>query len=172
MRWLTDAMATVASETFTSTSAPIQYAAVAAFKENPEIDRYVEKCRNVLATLADEITGQLQKTAVDVLPAQGGFYIFPDFSSYRTKLAEKNILNSAQLCDGILQDTGVAILPGSDFGRDPEELTARLAFVDFDGGKALQQYPEDGVLNREYLLNCCGRTVEAVERLVNWLDAL
>lgn len=172
MRWLTDAMATVASETFTSTSAPIQYAAVAAFRENPEIDRYVEKCRTVLAALADEITGLLQRTAVDVLPAQGGFYIFPDFSGYRIKLEERNILNSAQLCDALLQDTGVAILPGSDFGRNPGELTARLAFVDFDGGLALQQYPEDGVLNREYLLRCCGRTVEAVERLVGWLEAL
>ena len=172
MRWLTDAMATVASETFTSTSAPIQYAAVAAFQENPEIDTYVEKCRKVLTALADEVAEQLWKTDVDVLPAQGGFYIFPDFSLYRNKLEERGILTSSQLCDALLHDTGVAILPGSDFGRTPGELTARLAFVDFDGGLALQQYPENGELDREYLVRCCGRTVEAVERLAGWLGAL
>lgn len=172
MRWLTDAMATVASETFTSTSAPIQYAAVTAFQENREIDSYVEKCRNVLAALAGEVTGQLQKTDVDVLPAQGGFYIFPDFSGYRSKLEQRHIYTSAQFCDALLQETGVAILPGSDFGRDPGELTARMAFVDFDGSLALREYPENNVLDRNYLLHCCGRTVEAVERLVGWLNAL
>lgn len=172
MRWLTDAMATVASETFTSTSAPIQYAAVAAFRENPEIDIYVEKCRKVLKALADEVMDQLHKTDVDVLPAQGGFYIFPDFSLYREKLEQRGIVTSSQLCDALLYDTGVAILPGSDFGRAPSELTARLAFVDFDGGVALRDYPGNGDLNREYLLRCCGRTVEAVEHLVSWLDGL
>ena len=37
LSWLADAMAAVASETFTSTSAPIQYAAVRAFEDRPEM---------------------------------------------------------------------------------------------------------------------------------------
>ena len=34
-------------------------------------------------------------------------------------------------------DSGVALLPGSAFGMAETSLTARLAFVDFDGNKAL-----------------------------------
>ena len=37
----------------------------------------------------------------------------------------------------LLEETGVAILPGSAFGRPETELTARMAYVDFDGAKML-----------------------------------
>ena len=40
LRWLLDGMAAVASETFTSTCAPIQYAAVRAFQEDDSLDEY------------------------------------------------------------------------------------------------------------------------------------
>ncbi|MFN2353612.1 MAG: pyridoxal phosphate-dependent aminotransferase [Desulfopila sp.] len=172
MRWITDAMATVASETFTSTSAPIQYAAVAAFQDNPEIDSYVEKCRAILAALGGAVCTMLQKTEVEVLPAQGGFYVFPDFSNYAERLEKKSIFTSSQLCDTLLQETGVAILPGSDFGRSHHDLTARLAFVDFDGAEALRNYPADGRLDMDYLQRYCGKTVDAVDKIAGWLEAL
>ena len=172
MRWLTDAMATVASETFTSTSAPIQYAAIAAFQKNNIIDRYVVRCRNVLAALSQSIYQKLLKSDIDVLPAQGGFYVFPDFHGYRNKLHERQIFTSSELCDALLQDTGVAILPGSDFGRSPTELTARLAFVDFDGSQALANYPDDNRLDQNYLENNCGKTMQAVDLIVDWLESL
>ena len=42
------------------------------------------------------------------------------------------------MCRRLLEDTGVAILPGGDFGCSPEELTARLAYVDFNGKAAIE----------------------------------
>ena len=33
----------------------------------------------------------------------------------------------------VLNDTGVAFLPGSAFGMDPAEMYVRLAYVNFDG---------------------------------------
>ncbi|MFW5710084.1 MAG: pyridoxal phosphate-dependent aminotransferase, partial [Bacteroidota bacterium] len=41
LHWLRDAMAIVASETFTATSAPIQYAAITAFEGGDDIDEYL-----------------------------------------------------------------------------------------------------------------------------------
>lgn len=172
MRWITDAMATVASETFTSTSAPIQYAAVAAFRPDPQIDEYVVKCRRILAAVGEAVYTRLADTEIDVLPAQGGFYVFPDFGRYAERLKKRNIRTSKELCDTLLQETGVAILPGSDFGRDAAELTARLAFVDFDGGEALANYPGDGGLDEAYLQRYCGKTLAAVDRIAAWLQAL
>lgn len=172
MRWITDAMATVASETFTSTSAPIQYAAVAAFEENQDINRYIRMCRDILGALAAEVHRRLSVTKVDVLPAQGGFYIFPDFHRYRKRLHEQKIFSSTELCDALLRDTGVAILPGVDFGRKPTELTARLAFVDFDGSEALDSYPEDANIDRIFLEKYCTKTITAIDLLVDWLNGL
>ena len=52
LRWLLDAATIVASETFfTSTSAPIQYAAVEAFQPNPIIDQYLHDARRILRVI-------------------------------------------------------------------------------------------------------------------------
>jgi hypothetical protein len=62
------------------------------------------------------------------------------------------------------------VLPGSDFGRDPSELTARIAYIDFDGKKALTHYPHDGQLHPDFIKQYCGKTLEAVQRLANWIS--
>ncbi len=39
----------------------------------------------------------------------------------------------------MLEEAGVAMLPGIDFGHQPDELVARMAYVDFDGRLVLEQ---------------------------------
>lgn len=173
--WLLNAMASVASETFTSTCAPIQYAAVEAFKDNPEMDEYLHITRKILRILAKYLMGRLEKMNVSAPFPQGAFYIFPDFSYYRQKLSEKGILTSVELCNKLLTDTGVAILPGADFGRPPEELTARLAYVDFDGSEAIRGAKSAGIennLGEEYILKYCPRLAEGFDKLEKWLNDL
>lgn len=80
---------------------------------------------------------QLQKMDVEVQLPEGGFYIFPSFARHRKALSDRGLTTDALLCSRLLQDTGVAILPGSCFGRRPDELFVRLAFVDFKGEIAL-----------------------------------
>lgn len=172
MRWLLEAIAVAASETFTSTSAPIQYAAVRAFTADETIDDYLERCRLVLRSLGRALARMLREAGVEVLQPEGGFYLFPDFARMRDALASRGILTSTELCDRLLEETGVATLPGSDFGRPPSELTARLAYVDFDGGAALDataDEPANGVLETAFLKRYCGPTVTAVERLCEWI---
>jgi len=45
----------------------------------------------------------------------------------------KKFNTSSEMCDNILKETGVALLPGSDFGFDKNQMLARLSFTDFDG---------------------------------------
>ena len=167
--WLSDAMATVASETFTSTSAPIQYAAMSAFTPNTEIDTYVKQCRTILSVLSTTVMELLGVLDIKVHNPQGGFYVFPDFEPYRDRLSRERITTSKELCSRLLADTGVAVLPGVDFGRPAEELSVRLAFVDFDGSEALANYPEDEVIDRAFVGGHCAKTIEAVRRLVDWV---
>jgi aspartate/methionine/tyrosine aminotransferase len=105
----------------------------------------------------------------------GGFYLFPNFEPYREKLAAKNICSSTQLCHAILQDTGVAMLPGSDFGCKPEILTTRIAYVDFDGEKAIAEsikHAGENLPDITFVNNNCPNLVKAFERLGNWLADL
>lgn len=175
LRWLQDAMAIVASETFTSTSAPIQYAAITAFQDHPAIDEYLYHSRRVLKALGNHIYTRLKQKKVTLPSPKGGFYLIPNFSFYKNKLAEKGILTSVELCEALLKDTGIAILPGMDFGRQPEELTCRMAYVDFDGEKILEEsmkVKKEVQLDNNFLKSYCPKMIEAIDKLEDWLDNL
>ncbi len=172
LRWLLDAMAAVASETYTSTSAPIQFAAVRAYEGGEEIELYLTRCRRILEALGAWIAKKLSEAGVDVAVPQGAFYLFPDFSPLAPALHDRGLTTSPKLCRGLLDETGVAVLAGTHFGRPPEELTARLAYVDFDGGAALDavaSLPESEPVPEKFLGEHAGRVVDAVERLCGWL---
>lgn len=172
LRWLRDALACAASETFTSTSAPIQYAAVRAFAGGLRIERYLALARRILAGLGYTIADRLRAAGVLVERPQGAFYLFPDFTPFAESLRARGIRDSGQFCARLLDETGVAILPGSEFGRPREEFTARLAFVDFDGARALaaaERTPDNEPVDQAFLEANCESMLEAVDRLISFV---
>ena len=170
--WLQKALAIAASETFTSTSAPIQYAAVKAFEGGEDIETYLINSRKILKTLSKFCTNQLHGMQVDMQQPNGAFYLFPDFENHREGLAKKGIHTSYDLCTQILNETGVAMLPGSDFGCKKEDLTCRMAYVDFDGNKALQYMETADDISPSFVPDCCSNIHQAFERLGNWFAHL
>jgi aspartate aminotransferase len=174
MRWLFESMVTIATETFTSTSAPIQYAAVAAFQDGPEITKYLGHAQGILCSLGQYLSRRLQEGGFDVFQPDGAFYLFPDFSSRAEHLARKGIHTSTDFCQRLLDETGVAILPGANFGRPAAELTARLSYVDFDGSAALaaaSSLPPAALMDESFLRDYCGKVLQAVELLIEWVDS-
>lgn len=172
LRWLLDAMAIVASETFTSTSTPIQYAAVSAFQPNPLIDDYLYDARRILRIIGRTLYQRLQRMHVYAPRPQGGFYLFPSFHYYRENLLKRGVHNSQELCSQLLEDTGVALLPSFDFGRPSEELTARLSYVDFDGEQALHCATTDYTdknLDFKFIERCAPKMLEAMDKIEEWL---
>jgi aspartate aminotransferase len=174
LKWLLDAMAIVASETFTATSAPIQFASVTAFRGSPAIDQYLNTSRKILKTIARVLSEKLYALQVTYPKPEGAFYLFPDFEVYREKLKRKGIYTSVEFCEQLLEDTGIAMLPGSDFGRQPEELTTRIAYVDFNGTHALEKASTYGntPLDTSFVTKNCGRLIRAFDKLENWLAEL
>jgi aspartate aminotransferase len=172
MYWLLESMAAVASETYTSVCTPVQYAAVRAFRGGVTIERYLWHVRRILAALAERCVCILREAGVMVHPPVGAFYLFLDFSPLSTRLAVHGITDSYALCERLLEETGVAILPGAEFDRPPEELTARLAYVDFDGAKALtasETIPLDQQLPDTFVETWCGNVLKAVELIAEWV---
>jgi aspartate aminotransferase len=172
LSWLLDSMAVVASETFTSTSAPIQHAAVRAFRGGTEIEEYLHHARRILSRLGRYAWTRLSKAGAVVPEPKGAFYVFPDLSPLRERFAARGIRTGPQLCEALLDETGVAVLPGSAFGRPLEELSFRLAYVDFDGARALVAAREMGSraeLTDAFLRNYCHNVVQGVDRIVVWV---
>jgi len=171
LHWLVEAMAAVASETYTSVCAPLQYAAIQAFLCGSEIENYLWHARKILSKLGNETVRILREGNILVNDPTGAFYLFLDFSKRKENLFRRGITNSKILCDRLLEDCGVAILPGTDFNRPEEELFARLSYVDFDGAKALAAsytIPLHEPLPEDFLMKYCSNIIEASNRIVDW----
>ncbi len=173
--WLRDALAVIASETFSAVSAPIQYAAITAFNGNAEIDCYVSNSRKIMQAILQYTAEVLKAGAIDCAQAEGGFYVMADFSRYRMELQKNNICNGRQLCARLLNDTGIAALPGCDFGLDAEALVVRLAMVDFDGKAALiaceNDYKDDAI-DTAFMKSHMSKTWLAPKTMVEWIKSM
>jgi aspartate aminotransferase len=168
LEWLCGAMAAIASETFTSVSAPIQYAAIEAFRGSPEIERYLELCRAILRVLGSHSATVLREAGCRLPAVDGAFYLFPDFGALAPRLEARGINGSQGLAEGLLQDTGVATLPASVFGRPAAELTLRLSYVNFNGEQALAAAEAGESIDEAFIRRHCPDTVEAIQRMAEW----
>ena len=174
LEWLMRSMAAVASETYTAVCAPIQYAAVQAFRGGVDIERYLCHARRILRTLGGCAVETLRSAGARLHDPAGAFYLFPDLTPLRDRFLRTGVASGADMCSQLLADTGVALLPGESFGRPAEELTARLSYVDFDGAAALaasEGVPLDAPLPEEVVRRCCGNVVEGVNRIAEWIGA-
>lgn len=165
-----EAMVIVASETYTSVSAPIQMASISAFEGSNEMLNYIHATRKIMSSIGTNFSQNLNHHGIKVVAPDGGFYNLADFSQYREKLAGIGITDARDLCQQMLQATGVAALPGDDFGL--QGLLLRFAFVDFDADGLLQK-----VLNDEYAkldINTLElkRIFSATDKLGDWLTSI
>ncbi|HLF47393.1 MAG TPA: aminotransferase class I/II-fold pyridoxal phosphate-dependent enzyme [Chitinophagaceae bacterium] len=173
MHWMLKAMSAVASETYTSVCAPVQYAAIQAFNCGAEIENYLWHVRKILALLGKKIAQILKEGNIQVNDPTGGFYLFLDFEKLKGKLNKKGIKNGTELCERLLEECGVAILPGVDFNRPTDELSARLSYVDFDGAKALAasyRVPLHEPLPHDFLKLYCANVKKAARLITDWVN--
>ena len=80
--------------------------------------------------------------------------------------------SSSKMCNKILNETGVALLPGSDFGFNKERMLARLSFTDFNGEKFMKEYEKDNLLDNQLIKNLAPKVVEGVDKLKKWSESL
>lgn len=162
---LTDALIGLGSETYSCAPAPIQAAALAAYQLDAEVHQFLTAQRKILSAIGAAIYRALVDAGLRVHPPQGGFYLLLDFSPFAERLAQRGLSSDTELCERLLGETGVALLPGSSFGVQSDALTARLAYVDFDGRAALQAYDENHFRVAVY----AAKMLEGIAAISNWL---
>ena len=84
----------------------------------------------------------------------------------------KKFNTSSEMCDNILKETGVALLPGSDFGFDKNEMLARLSFTDFNGQNFMNQTRNTQKIDNELILKLAPKIVEGVDKLKKWSESI
>ena len=153
----------LASETFSSVSAPIQYAAIKAYENDHT--KYIDKSRDILKAVGEYVYENLKSNKILINKPQGGFYLMPEFLNKKFK-------SSSEMCDDILIKTGVALLPGSDFGFDKTRMFVRLSFTDFDGKKFMQETQNEQMINNDLILKFAPKIVEGVDKLKKWSESI
>ena len=78
----------------------------------------------------------------------------------------------SRFCENILKDTGVALLPGSDFGFDKSKMLARLSFTDFDGQNFMNETKNTKKIDNNLIFNFAPKIVEGVEKLKKWSESV
>jgi aspartate aminotransferase len=160
---LRDSINVLASETFSAVSAPIQYAAVTAY--TGDHSEYINNSKNILKAIGNYVYENLKSNKILINKPQGGFYLMPEFLNKKFK-------SSSEMCDNILKDTGVALLPGSDFGFDKEKMLARLSFTDFDGQNFMNETKNTKKIDNNLILKFAPKIVEGVDKLKKWSESL
>ena len=80
--------------------------------------------------------------------------------------------SSSKLCEAILNETGVALLPGSDFGFKPKKMLTRLSYTDFDGVEFYKNVTDCNSIDDDMIKKFAPNVVEGVFRLSNWAKNL
>ena len=153
----------LASETFSAVSAPIQYAAIQAYEGDHE--NYIKSSREILKSIGNYVYDNLCSNKVLIKKPQGGFYLMPEFINAKFQ-------SSSEMCNNILNETGVALLPGSDFGFNKDRMLVRLSFTDFDGENLMKEYEKKNFLDSKSIENYAPKVTEGVNRLKKWSESL
>ena len=153
----------LASESYSTVNTPTQFAAVEAY--DGDYEEYKLKVRSILLAVGTYVYNNLKSNKVLINPPQGAFYLMPEFKNKKYK-------TSSELCDAILKETGVAMLPGSDFGFNPKKMLTRLSYTDFDGPEFFRNVTDYKSINEEMVMRYAPNVVEGTTKLSNWAKNL
>jgi aspartate aminotransferase len=167
---LHDIMKSFSSETWSAIPAPMERAIIVAFEGRPDVEAHIRDSASVHGIVAPWMQrGLVSANVIKCAPPTGAFYIYPDFDAARAGLSSKGVRNSADLSKWLLEQWGVATLPGICFGEEPERLTLRLSCTDYDGAAVLEAYrrekPADQAARDAFVRKYCPNTAKGIEQI-------
>ena len=165
------ALKSVVSETFSAVSAPIQYAALEAYGNFEAVRPFIKKTCEIYRFAGGYMLKRLTGMGLNCPKPEGSFYLFPDFDPFKETLRGKGILTGIRLCDTLLNQARVAVLPGSDFYLPATNLGVRAAFVDYDGEAVLNAWTGARDMTPEKTRQLFPRLVGGCDSLERFLQA-
>jgi len=158
-----ESLKSLASESYSTVNTPVQYAAVEAY--SGDYDSYKSNVINILNSVGNYVYNNLKSNKILINPPQGGFYLMPEFLNKKYK-------TSKDLCDAILNETGVAMLPASDFGFKPNRMLTRLSYTDFNGKFFYDHALNSSSITNKTIEKYAPHVVEGIRKLSIWAKNL
>ena len=126
---------------------------------------FINNVKKILSFTANYVYENLKSNLINISKPEGGFYLFPEFNNAKFS-------SSSEMCKDILNKTGVALLPGSDFGLDSTKMIARLSYTDFNGANFLKNTLGSKKLDTANLKKNAPNIVSGVAALKDWSNSL
>ena len=158
-----ESLKSLASESYSTVNTPVQYAAVEAY--SGDYNDYRAKVIKILSSIGEYAYTHLKSNKVLINRPEGAFYLMPEFLSKKYK-------SSSKLCEAVLKETGVAMLPASDFGFKPNLMLTRLSYTDFDGDKFFRSVSNKSLITNKIIEKYAPNVVDGINKLSIWAKTL
>ncbi len=163
---------------YTAVSTPIQHAAVAGFEISKEIDEYFETARRIHEIMGNHTYESISEIeGVKATKPDATFYLLADFNYYSTDFQKSKILTSQRFSESLIQHPyHTAIVGGDSLVLERTDFSARMAYVDYDGGKAFENYqnnkPKTHSDKEEFVKVNAPRVIAGIEMIKIYFENL
>jgi len=134
----------VAATVYTNVSTPTQIAAVAAYEPNQEIEEYFEITREIHRIMGTYMSAAFNEIdGIKATVPEGSFYFLADFNALSADLKQKGAKTSNDLAKSLIAHPHhITTISGDAVMAQPDDFVARIAFVDYDGKSAFENFQE------------------------------
>jgi len=156
---------------YTAVSTPIQYAAVAGFEISKEMDIYFDVTRKIHHIMGEYTYNALSAIeGIRLTKPDATFYLLANFNAFSTELRKSKITTSQKLSESlIVHPYHTAIVGGDSLVLERTDFSARIAYVDYNGTKVLQNYldnkPKTSSERIEFVKNNAPKIVAGIEMI-------
>jgi len=163
---------------YTAVSTPIQHAAVAGFEISREMDIYFDITRNIHHIMGEYTYNALSKIeGIKLTKPDATFYLLADFNAFTNELRKANITTSQKLSESlIVHPYHTAIVGGDSLVLERTDFSARIAYVDYNGTKAIQNYldlkPKTSSDKLEFVKNSAPKIVDGIAMISRFFENL
>jgi aspartate aminotransferase len=161
---------------YTAVSTPIQYAAVAGFEISKEMDIYFDVTRKIHHIMGEYTYNALSTIkGIKLTKPDATFYLLADFNAFANDLRKAKITTSQKLSESlIVHPYHTAIVGGDSLVLERTDFSARIAYVDYNGTKALQNYlentPKTSSERAEFVKNNAPKMVAGIEMIGKFFE--
>jgi len=163
---------------YTAVSTPIQHAAVAGFEISREMDIYFDITRNIHHIMGEYTYNALSTIeGIKLTKPDSTFYLLADFNVFANELRKAKITTSQKLSESlIVHPYHTAIVGGDSLVLERTDFSARIAYVDYDGSRAIQNYldikPKTSSEKLEFVKNNAPKIVAGIAMISRFFENL
>jgi aspartate aminotransferase len=134
----------VAATMYTNVSTPTQYAAITAYEPNEEIEEYFTVTREIHRIMGQYMSAEFNTIeGIKATIPEGTFYFFADFNELTEDLRRNGVSTSNELERSLIAHPHhIATVTGDACMLRADDYGARIAFVDYDGKQAYENFRE------------------------------